>query len=284
MVHASGKESTHASRTRALVLTQLPCVCPQRVAFPTSVRVTLHARILDEGEMCLVKVEVERGRIFTDRSTDEFGVRSFVLLIRLDETVHAHIRLERRLYTIEVFHRDPSKLFHEYTVFVVSLVQRLHRWFQLVYVTSTMQGQTPEETQVISVPFGMFGVFVQTDDGFVLLDVDWKRDHVYTSYRMIDDAVDEKCDIGHEFAHSRRIRSLIDGPLQDVGFADAFEKVKILTVGDETGFVQVSSTAITRGVIVLVSSRVLVPQHESVTEVNLEGIGLFLVHFLQRHL
>ena len=100
---------------------------------------------------------------------------------------------------------------------------------------------------------------------------------------MIDDAVDEKCDIGHEFAQPRRIRSF--GPLQDVGFSDAFEKVvKILAVGDETGFVQVSSTAIARGVIVLVSSRVLVPRHESVTEVNLEGVGLFLVHFLQRHL
>ena len=62
---------------------------------------------------------------------------------------------------------------------------------------------------------------------------------------MIDDAVNEEGDIGHEFAHPRRIRSLIDGPLQDVGFSDAFEKVvKILAVGDETGFVQVSSTAI----------------------------------------
>ena len=100
---------------------------------------------------------------------------------------------------------------------------------------------------------------------------------------MIDDEVDEKCDIGHEFAHPCRIRSLIDGPLQDVGFSDAFEKdVKILAVGDETRFVQVSSTAIARGVIVFVSSRVLVPQYESVTKVNLEGVGLFLVHFLQR--
>ena len=131
----------------------------------------------------------------------------------------------------------------------------------------------------------MDGFLFQTYDGFVLLDVEWKRDHVCTSYRMIDDEVDEKCDIGHEFAHPSRIRSLIDGPLQDVGFSDAFEKVvKILAVGNETGFVQVSSTAITRGVIVLVSSRVLVPQNEPVTEVNLEGVGLFLVHFLQRHL
>ena len=236
---------------------------------------------MDEGEMRLVKVEVERGRIFTDRSPDEFCSWSFVLLVRFDETVHAHVRLERRLYTIEVFHRDPCK--YGYIVFVVSLVQRLHRWFQLAYVTSTMQGQTPEETQVIAVPLAILGGRFQTYDGFVLLDIDWKRDHVCTSYRMIDDAVDKKCDIGHEFTHPCRIRSLIDGPLQDVGFSDAFEKVvKILAVGNETGVVQVSSTAITRRVIVLVSSRVLVPQNEPVTEVNLEGVGLFLVHFLQR--
>ena len=102
---------------------------------------------------------------------------------------------------------------------------------------------------------------------------------------MIDDTVDKEGDIGHEFAHPRRIRSLINDPLQDVGFSDAFEKVtKVLAVGDETGLVQVASTAIARGIIVLVSTRVLVPQNEPVTEVNLEGVGLFLEHALQRSL
>ena len=186
---------------------------------------TIHAHILDEGEVCLVKVEIERGRIFTDRSPDEFCSWPFVLLVRFDETVHAHVRLERRLYSIEVFHGDPGKLFHEYTVLSISSVQRLHWRLHSIVIASSMQGQTTEETQVIVVPLGMDGFLFQTYDGFVLLDVDWKRDHVCTSYRMIDDAVDEKCDIGHEFAHPRRIRSLIDGPLQDVGFSDAFEKV-----------------------------------------------------------
>ena len=102
---------------------------------------------------------------------------------------------------------------------------------------------------------------------------------------MIDDAVDEKCDIGHEFAHLHRIRSLIDGPLQDVGFSDAFEKViKVLAIGDETGLVQVASTAVARGMVVLVSNRVLVRKNEPVTEVNLEGVSLFLEHDLQRRL
>ena len=120
----------------------------------------------------------------------------------------------------------------------------------------------------------MVGFPFQTDDGLVLLGVGWKC-HAYTSHRMIDDAVVEG-DIGHEFAHPRRIRSLIDGPLQDVDFSDAFEKdIKVLAVGDETELVQVSPTAITRKMIVLVSARVLVPQNQPVTEVNLERVGMF---------
>ena len=146
-----------------------------------------------------------------------------------------------------------------------------------------MQGQTSEQTQVIIVPLVMVGFRFQTDDTLLLLDVGWKRDHAYTSYRMIDDAINEKSDIRYEFAYPRGIRSLIDGPLQVVGFSDAFEKdIKVLSVSNETGFVQVASTAITRGMIVLVLTRVLVSQNEPVTEVNLERIGLFLEHDLQR--
>ena len=77
-----------------------------------------------------------------------------------------------------------------------------------------MQSQTSEETQVTIVPLGMVGFPFQTDDGLVLLGVGWKG-QAYASYRMIDEAVDEEGDIGHEFAHPRRIRSLIDGPLQE---------------------------------------------------------------------
>ena len=67
-----------------------------------------------------------------------------------------------------------------------------------------MQGQTPEETQVIIVPLVMVRFRFQTDDGSVLLDLDRKGGRTY-------DAVDEDDDIGHEFVHPRRIRSLIDG-------------------------------------------------------------------------
>ena len=150
--------------------------------------------------------------------------------------------------------------------------------------TSSMQGQTPEEKGFIIVALVMVGLRFQSDDDFVLLDVDWKWGCTYTSYRVIDDAVDEGGDIGHEFAHPSRIRSLIDGPLQDVGFSDFKKVIKIIAVDQETELVQVASKAIPRGMIVLVSTRLLVPQNEPVTEVNLELVGLFLEHDLQRSL
>ena len=107
-----------------------------------------------------------------------------------------------------------------------------------------MQGQTPEKKQVITLPLVMVWFRFQTDDGFVILDVDWKGGRTFTSIRMIDDAVDEEGDIGHEFEHASRIWYLIDGQLKDVGFSNAFEKhIKILVVGNETGLVQVVSTA-----------------------------------------
>ena len=165
---------------------------------------------------------------------------------------------------------------------VVCLVQLLHCRFQSIYISSSMQSQTSEETQVICVPLIIVGLRFQTDDGFVLLDVYWKGGRTNTSYRLINDVVVEEGDIGHEFAYPRRIRSLIDGPLQDVGFSDAFEKViKVLAVGDETGLVQVASKTIARGMIVLVSTRVLISQNEPVAEVNIERVGLFLEHQLQ---
>ena len=238
-----------------------------------------------------VQIEVECVRVLTYRTTNEFcGRLSTVLLlcliaIRFYETVHAHVCFERGLDTIEVVHRDPGKCCHGYAVLGVRRVQRLHSRFQSTSFTSAMQGQTSKETQVVIVPLGMDGLLFQCDDGFVPLDVHGKVGHSYTSYRVIDDAIDEICDIGHEFAHPRRIRSLIDGPLQDVGFADAFEElIKVLAVGDETGLVQVASTAVARGMVVLVLTRVLVPQNEPVTEVNLERVGLFLEHVPQRRL
>ena len=147
-----------------------------------------------------------------------------------------------------------------------------------------MQGQTSEETQVVTVPLGMVGFPFQTDDSFVVLHISGES-HVHTTNGMIDDTIDEEGGICHVFAHPCLIRSLSDGPLQDVGFSDSVQKlVKVTAVGDETGLFQVPSATITRRVIIPVSSRVLVPQNEPVTEINFECSGLLLEHSIQRFL
>ena len=106
-----------------------------------------------------------------------------------------------------------------------------------------MKGQTAEETQVVGEPFAVDGFPFQTDDASVALDVGGKG-QVDAPDRMIDNAIDEEGGIRHEFTHPRRIRSVSDDPLQEVGFSDAFQKgVKVVMVGDETGFVQVPSAA-----------------------------------------
>ena len=207
---------------------------------------TVHALVLDIGKVYLVQVDVQRLGVVTQRSSDEFGSR-LSIIVRLDKLVHAHVRFEHGFYAIE---GDPCKVLHGYPVIaIVHLVQRLHCRFQPTHVASSMQGQTAEETQVVSVPFGIFVVFFQTDYSFVVLHISGKG-QAHATNGMIDDTIDEEGGTCHEFAHPCRIWSLSDGPLQDVGFSNSFQKlVKVLAVGDETGRIQVPSATVTRRVI-----------------------------------
>ena len=103
--------------------------------------------------------------------------------------------------------------------------------------------------------------------------------HADSTDRMLENAIDEEGGIHHEFAHPRHIRSLGDGPVQDVGLSDGFQKrVKIDTVRDQTGFVRVLTETITRRVVMSVSSRLPVPQDETVAHVDLERGCLLLEH------
>jgi len=50
--------------------------------------------------------------------------------------------------------------------------------------------------------------------------------------------IGEEHDICDELAEPLRIWTLIDGPLLDVSFSDAFEEcIKVFAVGDEDGFI-----------------------------------------------
>ena len=130
---------------------------------------TVHALVLDVGKVCLVQVDVQRLGVVIQRSSDEFGGR-LSTIVRLDKLVHAHFLFECGFYAIEVVEFDPCKVLHGYPVIaIVHLVQRFHCRSQTKSITPSMQGQTAEETQVVSVPFGMVGFPFQTDDSFVVL-------------------------------------------------------------------------------------------------------------------
>ena len=59
------------------------------------------------------------------------------------------------------------------------------------------------------------------------------------------------------------------------------KNIKLLPIGDETGFVQVLTTAIAGGMIVPITSCVFVFQNKSITQVDFESIGLLFEHGLQ---
>ena len=78
----------------------------------------------------------------------------------------------------------PVKLY-SYVVSVVRLVQRLHRRFQPSYVASSVHHDTAEETQVVGVPLGRFGVYFQIDAGYDVVYAGGKG-QTYATERTID--------------------------------------------------------------------------------------------------
>ena len=73
--------------------------------------VAVHLNVLFVRKVCLVKIEIHGVRIMAQRSTDEF-CSLLSVIIRLDEFMNAHIRLESCLYAIEVIECDTGKFFH----------------------------------------------------------------------------------------------------------------------------------------------------------------------------
>ena len=122
--------------------------------------------------MCLVKIEIHRVRIMAQRSTYEICGLLSVIIIRLDEFINAHVRLESGLYAIEVIECISGKFFHGYIVILfVRLVNFLNGRFQMTDVTTLMKSYTSKELQIIVVPLAIDRFSFQTDDGFILLNV-----------------------------------------------------------------------------------------------------------------
>ena len=142
MVHAAGIDPTHTSRARALVSDQFTYVFKQTLAaLPALIGMAVHLNVLYVRKVCLVKIEIHRVRIMAQRSTDEFCdlLSIVIIIIRLDEFINAHVRLESGLYTIEVFECDSDKSFYGYMVLVVRLVKFRNGRFQMIAVTTPMK-------------------------------------------------------------------------------------------------------------------------------------------------
>ena len=159
--------------------------------------------------MCVVKIEIYRVRIMAQRSTDEFRGLLSVIIIRLDEFINAHVRLESSLYAIEIFDCDSGKFFHGHLVILfVRLVEFLNGRLQMIATASAMKSYTSKEAQIIVVPLAMDRFSFQTDDGFVLLDVCRQRSHADAANWVIDDAVYKKGHSCDYLTNPCRIRPL----------------------------------------------------------------------------
>ena len=141
IVHAAGIDPTHTSHARALVSDQLPCTFKQTLAaLPTLIGMAVRLNVLYVRKVCLVKIEIHRVRIMAQRSTDEFCGLLSVVIIRLDEFINAHVRLESGLYKIEIIECDSGKFFRGYIVILfVRLVKFRNGRFQTTDFTTPMK-------------------------------------------------------------------------------------------------------------------------------------------------
>ena len=96
-----------------------------------------------------------------------------------------------------------------------------------------MQGETSEKTQIVVICCLAVAVFLQAEDGLIVLHVVGKVD-TDTAYGVIYDPVEEERGIRHMLAHPVRIWALRHRPLQDVRLPDSFQETfKVVPIRDQ---------------------------------------------------
>ena len=117
-----------------------------------------------------------------------------------------------------------------------------------------MQSHTAEQTEIVDAWSAMV-VFLQPNDGFVTFHIGGQVDADAT-YGVLQDAIDEDCRIRYKFDHPVRVWSLSQSPLQDVRFLYPFQEIlESVSVRDHARFVEVSTTAVTRAMVISISTR-----------------------------
>ena len=95
------------------------------------------------------------------------------------------------------------------------------------------------------------------------------------TYGVLQDAIDEDCRIRYNFDHPVRVWSLIQCPLKDIRFIYSFQEIlESVGVRDQARFVEVSTTAVTRAMIIFVSTRCPISKNEAIRNVNFKRRGL----------
>ena len=92
---------------------------------------------------------------------------------------------------------------------------------------------------------------------------------------MLQDAVDEDGRIRYKFDHPVRVGSLTQCPLKDIRFLYSFqENLESFGVRDRARFVEVSTTAVTRAMLISVSTRCSISKNKAIRNINFKRCRL----------
>ena len=96
----------------------------------------------------------------------------------------------------------------------------------------------------------------------------WGGSTIPTQPMGLQDAIDEDSRIRYNFDHPVRVWSLIQCPLKDIRFIYSFQEIlESVGVRDQARFVEVSTTAVTRAMIISVSTRCPISKNEAIRNV-----------------
>ena len=89
------------------------------------------------------------------------------------------------------------------------------------------------------------------------------------TYGVLQDAIEEDCRIRYKFDQPFRVWSLTQCPLKYIRFLYSFQEIlESFGVRDQARFVEVSTTAVTRAMIISVSTRCPISKNEAIRNVN----------------
>ena len=107
-----------------------------------------------------------------------------------------------------------------------------------------------------------------------MFDVWWQH-YSDATYGVLQDEVDEYCRIRYKFNHPVRVGSLTQCPIKDIRFLYSFqENLESFGVRDQARFVELSTTAVTRAMIISLSIRCTISKNKAIRNINFKRCRL----------